>query len=128
MKSFITLLGTLALFTFSANASYLEEWVLEAEVLEVCDAKQTAKFQEEHKDYQAEGKVKVVVKVKVLACEIQPGSHGKKLCKKGEEKTILLGSDDSLDFKKGDKISVNYFYVSSRGGGSSHRWKLIKEK
>ena len=115
-------------------ASYYEDWIIEAKVLEVYDEKTTAKFLKENPEIQVMSKNFAGMKIKLTKCEIKEG-HGKNKCQEGQERVIVMDFDPKKvkpPFTKDMVLRMLYYYSDSAvppgHPSSSNAWRLVELK
>lgn len=93
------------------TASYYEDWLIEADILEIHDEKKTTEILRKNPEFEVE-KHFVGLKIEIRECKPVEG-HGRTKCRKGEEKTIILSFEDGAwkaSIAKEKPLKIRYFY------------------
>ena len=103
-------------------ASYFEDWIVEAEVLEEPG---------DVKTLEGTGETAIALKIKVVKCELE-GGHGKNKCKPEQLFDILMiykGEGVTEKIEKGSVLKMKYSYgdgMGPKGVVYSHRWEFVE--
>ena len=129
-KVFAILLLSLVTLVSSSSASYYEDWIVEAEVLEVLEEKELAEVLRQNPHLQRDAMF-IGLKIKVTKCDLKDG-HASRMCNPGRLFAIALnykGERVAEKVRKGAVLRMRYFYSNGMGPEGlveSHRWEAVE--
>ena len=130
LKITSVVLLSFAAFIPAGSASYYEDWIVEAEVLEVLDEEDLADTLKQNPHLERDENF-IGLKIKLRVCDLKEG-HGRKMCKPGQEIKIAMNYKGEViagKIGKGSVLRIQYFYSNGRGAEGlvvSHRWELVE--
>ena len=129
-RHIFSLFLSLTVFVSAGSASYYEDWIVEAEVLEVLEEKELAEVLRQNPHLQRDAMF-IGLKIKVTKCDLEDG-HASRMCNPGRLFAIALnykGERVAEKVRKRAVLRMRYFYSNGMGPEGlveSHRWEAVE--